>query len=100
LQWHVRCYYPETRCLREFKIFIATFLMNRVVRELPREHKAAGVLRRHVGPRGGGGGEGRGDPSFLWHPQVQVEHLQHRFSPALDDGFGETNASDSSRFRL
>jgi hypothetical protein len=37
---------------------------------------------------------------ILWHSQVQVEHLQHRSSPALDDGSGEVNASDSSRFKL
>jgi hypothetical protein len=84
----------------EFKIFIATFLMNLVVRELPREHRVAGVLRRHVVPRWGGGGEGRGDQSFLWHSKVQVEHLQHLSSPAVDDGSIEANASDSSRFRL
>jgi hypothetical protein len=43
----------KIRCLREFKIFIATFLMNLVVLELPREHRAARVLRRHVVPRWG-----------------------------------------------
>jgi hypothetical protein len=37
---------------------------------------------------------------FLWHSQVQVEHLQHRSSPTLDDGSREANASNSSRFRL
>jgi hypothetical protein len=74
--------------------------MNLVVRELPGEHRAAGVLRRHVVLGGGGGGEGRGDQSFLWHSQVQIEHLQHWSSPALDNGFEEVNASDSSRFRL
>jgi hypothetical protein len=41
-----------------------------------------------------------GELLFLWHSQVQVEHLQHRSSLALDDVFGEGNASDSSRFRL
>jgi hypothetical protein len=35
-------------CLREFRNLIATFLINLVVRELPRKHKAARVLRQHV----------------------------------------------------
>jgi hypothetical protein len=54
----------------------------------------------------GGGGEGGGDQSLggegflLWHSQVQVEYLQHRSSPALDDGSGEASASDNSCFRL
>jgi hypothetical protein len=74
--------------------------MNLVVRELPEEHRAVGVLRRHEVPRGGGGGEGRGDQSFLWHSEVQVEHLQHWSSLALDDGSGEANSSDNNRFRL
>jgi hypothetical protein len=40
---------------------ITTFLINLVVQELPGEHRAAGVLRRHVVvPRWGGGGEGAG----------------------------------------
>jgi hypothetical protein len=114
LQWHVRRFYRNhapylvITCLREFRNLIATFLINLVVRELPRQHRASGVLGRHiVVPRwGGGGGEGGGDQSlgeellFLWHSQVQVEHLQHRSSPALDDGSGEVSASDSSRFKL
>jgi hypothetical protein len=74
--------------------------MDLVVRELPGAHRVAGVLRRHVVPRWGGGGEGRGDQSFLWHSQVQVEHLPHRSSPELDARSGEANASDSSHFRL
>jgi hypothetical protein len=91
----------------EFRNSITTFLINLVVRELRGKHRATRVLRRHVVvPRWGGGGEGGGDQSFggelffLWQSQVQVEHLQHRSSPALDDGSGEVSASDSSRFRL
>jgi hypothetical protein len=41
-----------------------------------------------------------GELIFLWHSQVQVEYLQHRSSPVLDDGSGEVSASDSRRFRL
>jgi hypothetical protein len=35
-------------CLREFRNLITTFLIILVVRELPGEHRAVGVLRRHV----------------------------------------------------
>jgi hypothetical protein len=40
--------YELITCLREFRNFITTFLINLVVRELPGEHRATGVLRRHV----------------------------------------------------
>jgi hypothetical protein len=44
--------YVLIKCFREFRNFITTFLMNLVVRELPEEHRAVGVLRRHEVPRG------------------------------------------------
>jgi hypothetical protein len=55
LQWDVRrFYYPNhapylvITCLREFRNLITTFLINLVVRELPRQHRASGVLGRHM----------------------------------------------------
>jgi hypothetical protein len=55
LQWHVRrFYYPNhvpylvITCLREFRNLITTFLINLVVRELPRQHRASGVLGLHI----------------------------------------------------
>jgi hypothetical protein len=71
LQWYVRClnnpnkasYVPIT-CLWEFRNFITPFLINLVVRELPGEHRATGVLRRNVVLKWGWGGESAGDQSF------------------------------------
>jgi hypothetical protein len=59
--------------LREFKIFITTFLINLVVRELSGEYRAAEMLRRHiVVPSGGGGGEGAGALSFFFFPNYMT----------------------------
>jgi hypothetical protein len=108
LQWHVRrSYYPNhapyvvLTSLREFRNLITIF--NLVVRELPREHRVVGVLRRHVVVPSWGvevkvdqSFRRQGELIFLFYSQVQVEHLQHWSPPALDDGSGEAIASTAA----
>jgi hypothetical protein len=55
LQWHVWCLYNPNKapyvlitCLSEFRNLITTILINLVVRELAREHRATVVLQQHV----------------------------------------------------
>jgi hypothetical protein len=64
--------YLVLTCLREFRYLITTNLINLVVRVLPGEHRAAGVLGRHVVVPSWGAGGGEGGEVKSWGADLLV----------------------------